>query len=117
MRPADWEAMKYCSTACRRTASANVHRRLETAIRELLAARAPASTICPADAARRVFGDGFREHMEAARSAARRLAHRDEIRITQKGKRVDPASFRGPIRLGRGPAFAGQQKAPPETRA
>jgi hypothetical protein len=35
----------------------------------------------------------------ALRRAARRLAHRCRIRITQGGKEVDPSTFKGPIRL------------------
>ena len=37
--------------------------------------------------------------MEPVREAARRLAARGAIEITQRGAVVDPLSFRGPIRL------------------
>ena len=37
--------------------------------------------------------------MEPVRQAARRLAARGVLDITQKGLVVDPAAFRGPIRL------------------
>lgn len=62
--------------------------RLETAIRELLAARA--GTICPSDAARAVGEDAtWRELMEPARLAARRLVDAGEVEITQGGRVVD----------------------------
>ena len=75
-------------------------RRLEAAIRELLAARARGASICPSDAARRVAdGDDWRGLMEPARQAARRLAHEGHVEITQSGHVVDPSDFRGPIRI------------------
>ncbi len=83
-------------------AEAKLEHALETAIRALLAerqARHPGSTICPSDAARAIGGDRWRELMEPARRAARRLVARGEIDITQKGRVVDPDAFRGPIRL------------------
>lgn len=77
---------------------------LEAAIRELLARRARGATICPSEAARQVGGEhAWRELMEPARSAARRMVARGEIEITQRGRVVDPSTARGPIRLRRSP--------------
>jgi hypothetical protein len=76
-------------------------RRLERAILDLLAARAAAATICPSEAARAVGGDGWRELMEPARQAARRLVAADAVEITQGGRVVDPSTARGPIRVRR----------------
>lgn len=73
--------------------------RLETAIRDLLAARAATSTICPSDAARAVGGEDWRDRMDDAREAARRLVAAGEVEITQGGKVVDLATARGPIRI------------------
>jgi len=57
-------------------------------------------TICPSEAARQVAKDeDWRELMEPARRAARRLVAADKIDITQKGRVVDPSTARGPIRL------------------
>jgi hypothetical protein len=78
--------------------------RLETAILELLAKRAPTSTICPSDAARAVGGadpDDWRPLMEPARQAAQRLVERGEVDITQGGEVVDLAGARGAIRIRR----------------
>jgi uncharacterized protein DUF3253 len=81
---------------------------LESAIRDLLAARAATATICPSEAARRVAteqGSGadadWRSLMEPARTAARRLVDRGEVEIVQRGRVVDPATARGPIRIRR----------------
>ncbi|MEV4947158.1 DUF3253 domain-containing protein [Streptomyces sp. NPDC053755] len=79
-------------------------RRLERAILELLERRAPTATICPSDAARAVYegdDDGWRELMEPARRAARRLVTAGEVEITQGGRPVEPAKARGPIRIRR----------------
>ena len=96
------ERVRYCSAACRRRRVSGVDLRLEKAIAELLALRPPSSSICPSEAARRVAGDtAWRDLLEPARRAARRLAHRGAVEITQRGRVVDPADFRGPIRVRR----------------
>lgn len=77
---------------------------LEAVILELLASRAPTSSICPSDAARAAGGadpDDWRPLMEPARQAAQRLVERGEVEITQGGEPVDLASVRGPIRIRR----------------
>ena len=75
---------------------------LETAILDLLARRAASATICPSDAARQVGdADSWRELMEPARAAARRLVDRGEVEITQGGRVVDLSTARGPIRIRR----------------
>ena len=77
----------------------SVDEELETAIEDLLAARS--GTICPSDAARRVSPDGWRDLMEPARAAARRLVAEGKVEITQRGEVVDPDTARGPIRIRR----------------
>lgn len=101
----DWAQIKYCSGGCRGAASARIHKQIETEILRLLSARQAGATICPSEAARSLFPETFREHLEDTRRAARRLAHRKVIRITQRGKVVDPGHFKGVIRLGRGKGF------------
>jgi hypothetical protein len=79
-----------------------VDERLETTILDLLAQRAATSTICPSDAARAVGDeDSWRDLMEPARQAARRLVDRGEVVITQGGHVVDLATATGPIRIRR----------------
>lgn len=77
---------------------------LQRAILELLAERRAGATICPSEAARAVAGDeddGWRDLMEPARDAARRLVAEGLVEITQGGEAVDPATLRGPIRIRR----------------
>ncbi len=97
----NWDAVTYCSDACRRRKLRPVDRQLETAILELLEARSRRSTICPSEAARAVGGNDWRDLMEPARAAARRLQSRGDVVITQRGRPVDPSSAKGPIRIGR----------------
>jgi len=70
----------------------------------LLDERAGNASICPSEVARHVVGDAeerWRSVMEPTRQAARRLAARGVIEITQRGRTVDPSRARGAIRLRR----------------
>ncbi|WP_285591374.1 DUF2256 and DUF3253 domain-containing protein [Actinomycetospora sp. NBRC 106378] len=95
----DWENVRYCSDGCRRHRPDDTDRALETTIVELLDRRAAGKTICPSEAAKQVGGDGWRDLMEPARRAARRLVDAGTIEITQQGHVVDPSTAKGPIRL------------------
>ena len=77
----------------------DIDARLEQAILDLLASRATDATICPSDAARAVGDEDWRELMEPARQAARRLVADQRVVITQGGEVVDPATATGPIRI------------------
>jgi hypothetical protein len=96
---ANWEAVKYCSDACRRRGHQPVDDQLASTIVALLGARRGGATICPSEAARAVGGDGWRDLMEPARAAARRLVAAGTVEITQGGHVVDPSSAKGPIRI------------------
>lgn len=98
---ANWDEVRYCSDRCRRQKVRPVDEALETAIRTLLDGRARGATICPSEAARSVDPEGWRELMEPARAAARRLVAAGEIEITQGGRVVDPSTCKGPIRIRR----------------
>lgn len=99
----DWANVRYCSSACRRRGLREVDRRLEAAIGELLVSRARRATICPSEAARHVDPDGWRELMEPARMAARRLVAAGSVQILQGGRVTDPSTAKGPIRIRRMP--------------
>lgn len=96
----DWDAVRYCSDACRRHGVTAEDRRLERAIIDLLAGRPATATICPSDVARATAED-WRPLMEPVRRAARRLVAAGEVEITQHGRPVDPSTARGPIRIRR----------------
>ena len=103
----NWDDVKYCSDACRRQKLRPVDHDLSAAILELLDQRKVGATICPSEAARAVArhhgleDDGWRDLMEPARRAARRLVADEMVVITQKGRVVDPSTAKGPIRIRR----------------
>jgi hypothetical protein len=92
---------RVCSGACRRHGVDDTDRLLERTIDDLLDARAATSSICPSDAARAIGGEDWRDLMEPARRAARRMVARGEVEITQRGSVVDPSTAKGPIRIRR----------------
>jgi hypothetical protein len=99
----DWDIVKYCSDKCRRASLKPIDQELEKTILRLLRNRGRGATICPSEAARLVRPpddrDSWRELMETARNAARRLAAKNRIVFVQKGKPVDPSTAKGPVRL------------------
>lgn len=96
-----WDEVRYCSERCRRARPGPQDAQLEATIRSLLAARAATATICPSEAARAVGGESWRELMEPARAAARRLVATGDFEITQGGTVIDPSTAKGPIRIRR----------------
>ncbi|MBN9793416.1 hypothetical protein DMP17_33240 [Pseudonocardia sp. TMWB2A] len=99
----DWEQVRYCSQGCRRRKVRPVDTELESAITGLLDRRKGGATICPSEAARAVDPDGWRDLMEPARMAARRLVDAGRVEIVQSGRVVDPSTAKGPIRIRRVP--------------
>lgn len=99
----DWEQVKYCSDACRRSKTDETDVALERGIVRLLGERQSGGTICPSEVARAVGSEdehAWRALMPRVRQAANRLAARDVIEFTQGGRVVDPSTARGPVRLG-----------------
>lgn len=74
---------------------------IERELRVQLAARGPEKTICPSDVARALGATEaeWRPLMEPVREVARRLADAGEVEWSQSGRRVDPRSVRGHVRL------------------
>jgi hypothetical protein len=98
---ANWDEVRYCSDRCRKRKRRPVDIALEEAVRALLDQREHSATICPSEAARAVGAEGWRDLMEPARAAARRLVEAGEVEITQGGRVVDPSTAKGPIRIRR----------------
>ena len=72
---------------------------LEQVILRLLRQRRPGASICPSDAARAARPQGWRALMDDVRAAAARLADRGEVEVTQRGRKVDVGTARGPVRI------------------
>ncbi|MEM7325255.1 MAG: DUF2256 and DUF3253 domain-containing protein [Actinomycetota bacterium] len=94
-----WNSVRYCSERCRRERPGGVDRDLERAILELLQSRPQNASICPSEAARRVDTEQWRQLMPQARSAARRLVASGSVVITQRGRKIEPSTATGPIRI------------------
>ena len=94
-----WDEVRWCSVACRRHGVSDVDIRLSGEIMRLLNDRSSGATICPSEAARSIGADGWRDLMEPARAAARRLVADGTVDITQGGLVVDPSTAKGPIRI------------------
>ena len=73
---------------------------VEAAILEAVHRRGAGRTLCPSEVARAMAPDDWRGLMPSVRAAAARLAADGAIAVTQRGNPVDPATARGPIRLG-----------------
>lgn len=71
----------------------------QEAILSLVAERGPGKSICPSEAARLVDPADWRAQMDAVRGAAAALAREGVIVATQKGRPVDIAAAKGPVRL------------------
>ena len=68
-------------------------------IRRLLRERGGGKTICPSEVARAMHPTGWRAHMDEVRAEAARLVRKKEVVVMQRGKVVDLATVRGPIRI------------------
>lgn len=95
----NWDEVKYCSRQCQRNKPGRLAAELEQAILTLLGQRARGASICPSEVARARQPENWKPLMEPVRQAARRLAARGQLLITQKNQTVDPHDFRGPVRL------------------
>lgn len=74
--------------------------KLRDAILDLLNKRGEGKSICPSEAARQAFPEGWRCRMAKCREIARDLAREGKIEICQRGEPVSPdQTLRGPIRL------------------
>lgn len=80
---------------------AGLHARIDSTIRTLCRAREH-GTVCPSEVSRTVAGDAtedWRDLMPVVRERAEGLVKRGQIEICQKGVRVEPGGYKGPIRL------------------
>ena len=96
----DWDAVRWCSDACRRRGLTAVDERLDALLRTMLG-KAGRAGVDPEDAARALAPDDWRSEREPARRAARRLVASGAAEMTQAGRVVDPSTAKGPVRVRR----------------
>jgi len=73
-------------------------KQIEDKIMALLNIRGRSKSICPSEVLE-AENKSNKALMEEVRCASRRLVNKGKILITQKGRVIDPSSFKGPIRL------------------
>lgn len=95
----NFEAVRYCSQACRRRGVSEQDRRLESTIRQLLAGRGRGATITDADVVSAAAISEGPDQCEAARRAVRRLVAAGEVEIVQRGRVLDPSTAKGPLSI------------------
>lgn len=101
----NWQEIRFCSASCRSHRLTSLDRQLEQTIIDLLQSRPASSSLCPSEAARMTDPTDWQPLMEPTRQAARRLAARDIVEITQANQVVDPSTAKGPIRIRRAKNF------------
>lgn len=95
-----WEEIRYCSQLCKSRRLSPQDKKVEAEMMRLLEERGKQKSICPSDPVRLLFPEElWRDHMETARMAARRLVAQGKAEILQKGQVMDPSTARGPIRV------------------
>ncbi|MCU1536471.1 MAG: hypothetical protein JWP82_822 [Humibacillus sp.] len=97
----DWDSVRWCSDNCRKHGLTQVDLKLQDTLESMLDTRAASASVCPSEAAREVGGEDWRDLMEPARMAARRLVAAGTAQITQGGQVIDPDHAKGPIRVRR----------------
>lgn len=94
-----WEEVKYCSVRCKSNSRNNKKRELlRGKILNLCKERGRNKSLCPSEV---LTGSEKldKNTMEEVRCIARLLCYEGKIEILQKGIKVDPTQFKGPIRL------------------
>ena len=95
----DWDEVRYCSRACRSRGVTAADTGLEELARRLL--RNAPRGVADAELARAFDAEGWREQLEPARRAARRLVAAGEVELVQQGRVVDPSTAVGTFTLRR----------------
>lgn len=72
---------------------------IEAVILEKLSAREPGKSICPSEVAKDLQSEQWQRMMGKVRGVAVGMARQGRLVITKKGKAVNPAAFKGVIRL------------------
>lgn len=94
-----WDEVKYCSDRCRKVIKSSRRATLEKIFEEKLTHSRRGTTFCPSVIAISYSTENWKPFMEEVRQIARCAVHAGKAEILQKGKVVDPTSFRGPIRV------------------
>ena len=93
----NWDEVRYCSASCRARGVSAEDTALEQLVRRLLQA-APRGVTDEA-VARTHAPEAWRQQLEPARRAARRLVAAGEVELVQQGRVVDPSTAVGTVTI------------------
>tara|TARA_B100000427_G_scaffold176114_1_gene146527 strand:- start:143 stop:523 length:381 start_codon:yes stop_codon:yes gene_type:complete len=95
----NWDAVKYCSNACRKRKLSKIDQQIENSIFELLETQTYPTPLTTSQIADLLdFGDD-KNLLESIKRAARRLEAKSFVIITQDGKRVDSSKAKGHLQI------------------
>jgi len=98
----DWDAVTWCSTACRRRGLTSADLELEERLSRLVRAGSRGLTDVEALAAvQTAGGPAVTPELEDVRRAARRLVAAGDVELLQRGRVVDPSTAAGPVLIRR----------------
>ena len=95
----NWDAISYCSDACRSRKIRPIDRELEQWLLDRLQGAPRGRGVDPADAVLALDPGNASNLREPARNAARRLVDRGVAEMVQRGVVVDPSSAKGDVTL------------------
>ena len=98
----DWDAVTWCSAACRRRGVSSRDVELEEQVGRLVRAGSRGLTDVEVLAAVQTTGGGAAApELEDVRRAARRLVAAGAVELVQRGRVVDPSTAAGPVLIRR----------------
>ena len=95
----NWDAVRYCSKACRGQKLETRDTQLERLLLDQLDAQAGGKTLTPEQVIKSWAQAPKQDARERVLRAGRRLAHRGLVEFRQQGRVVDPSTFRGPVSI------------------
>lgn len=95
----NWDAVRYCSAACRRRGLKALDRQIEAVIMSLLAGHAHGVSLCELERLLETGAAGSAGLRGPVRMAVRRLCHAGAIELLQSGHKLGPDEVRGDVRL------------------
>ena len=95
----NWDAVKYCSNACRKRKLSKIDQQIENSIFELLETQTYPTPLTTGQIADLLDFGNDKNLLESIKRAARRLEAKSFVMITQDGKRVDSSTAKGHLQI------------------
>ena len=95
----NWDAVKYCSNACRKRKLSKIDQQIENTILKLLESQPHPTPLTTGQIADLLDFGNDKNLLESIKRAARRLEAKSFVIITQDGKRVDSSTAKGHLQI------------------